>query len=166
MSRGNDSISIFVVPNSAAIPPTPHTIAITALTTLAVFVSRRYKNPSQSSPITIARPTSAIANCPGFQPLAAADDAGRFSAWRVCWIHLRPPHYAGRSAAWGSLDERFRLMTGVTRWPAFRADPACGSMVLLDLLCVVFRAKRGKRHTNNKKYRSAAGRKRRLRKSC
>src|SRR6266542_3232370 len=101
---GNDSISRFVVPNSAAIPPTPQTMATIALTMLALVLPRRYRKPNQRSAMTTARPTSARTNCPGFQPLAAADDAGRFSASRVCWI-IFDLLYAGRTAAWGSLDE-------------------------------------------------------------
>src|SRR6476659_8681960 len=103
--RGNDSISMFVVPNRAAIPPTPHTIATIALTMLALVLPRRYRKPNQRSAITTARPTSATTNCPGFQPLAAADDAGRFSASRVCWI-IFDLLFAGRSAAWDILDEQ------------------------------------------------------------
>jgi hypothetical protein len=41
---------------------------------------------------------------------------------------------------------------------AFGANPACGSMVLLDLLCVIFPRSARKNHTPTKrKYRSAEG---------
>jgi hypothetical protein len=50
------------------------------------------------------------------------------------------------------------MITGLTQWPAFEADSACGSMVLYDHLCSVFpRGARGNRTPTKRKYRSAEG---------
>jgi hypothetical protein len=47
---------------------------------------------------------------------------------------------------------------GLTQWPAFEADSACGSMVLYDYLCSVFpRYARKNRTPTEIRYRSAEG---------
>src|SRR5215203_1242760 len=43
-----------------------------------------------------------------------------------------------------SRTEKDLSITGLTRWPAFRADSACGSMVRSILCMRFFRAERGK----------------------
>src|SRR6266508_1178927 len=49
-------------------------------------------------------------------------------------------------------------ITGLTQWPAFEADSACGSMVLYEYLCSVFpRGARKNRTPTQIRFRSAEG---------
>jgi hypothetical protein len=48
-------------------------------------------------------------------------------------------------------------MAGLTRWPAWRTDDACGNKVCNHLLCADVGAPRQHPRTINEKYRSAEG---------
>src|SRR5579859_3267550 len=108
---GKASTSILLTVKSAATPPTPQTIATSALTNWGALLLRRKRNPAQRTATMTIKPASAAKKRPGAAFPAATGTGFCGSSSIVCCIFLSPLARPVPGPAWS-------LVAGAAYGPA------------------------------------------------